>query len=58
MCRYGANNICPSLPLEGVSDMDYENHISRDHIHASRKFSGLYFKIEIIMSANKRILLL
>ncbi|VDI22077.1 vacuolar protein sorting-associated protein 54 [Mytilus galloprovincialis] len=31
VCRYGANNICPSLPLEGVSDMDYENHITRDH---------------------------
>lgn len=31
VCRYGANDICPSLPLEGVSDMDYENHITRDH---------------------------
>ncbi|XP_062585226.1 vacuolar protein sorting-associated protein 54-like, partial [Saccostrea cucullata] len=35
VCRYGPNNICPSLPLEGVSDMDYENHIARDHVQAS-----------------------
>lgn len=43
MCRYGPNNICPSLPLEGVSDMDYENHIARDHVQASgRKRSGIY----------------
>ncbi|XP_062586622.1 vacuolar protein sorting-associated protein 54-like isoform X2 [Saccostrea cucullata] len=34
VCRYGPNNICPSLPLEGVSDMDYENHIARDHVQA------------------------
>ncbi|KAK3092497.1 hypothetical protein FSP39_003642 [Pinctada imbricata] len=39
VCRYGANNICPSLPLEGVSDMDYENHIARDHVNLARKFS-------------------
>lgn len=43
VCRYGPNNICPSLPLEGVSDMDYENHIARDHVQASsRKRSGIY----------------
>ncbi|XP_033735707.1 vacuolar protein sorting-associated protein 54-like [Pecten maximus] len=34
VCRYGLNNVCPSLPLEGVSDMDYENHIARDHVHS------------------------
>lgn len=41
VCRYGANNICPSLPLEGVSDMDYENHITRDHAgkHLHGRFS-------------------
>lgn len=43
VCRYGPNNICPSLPLEGVSDMDYENHIARDHVQTpGRKRSGIY----------------
>jgi len=32
VCRYGANNICSSLPLEGVSDRDYELHIAKCHI--------------------------
>ncbi|XP_033126648.1 vacuolar protein sorting-associated protein 54-like [Anneissia japonica] len=32
VCRYGTHGICPSLPLEGVSDKDYEFHVARDHI--------------------------
>ena len=31
VCRYGPNGVCPSLPLEGVSDRDYEDHVNRDH---------------------------
>lgn len=34
VCRYGLNNVCPSLPLEGVSDTDYKNHIARDHVQS------------------------
>ena len=32
MCRYGRNGVCQSLPVDGVSDMDYEHHIMRDHV--------------------------
>ncbi|CAH1791272.1 unnamed protein product [Owenia fusiformis] len=32
VCRYGSNKVCPSLPLEGVSDRDYEDHVARDHV--------------------------
>lgn len=32
VCRYGYNGVCPSLPLDGVSDRDYETHISRHHV--------------------------
>lgn len=32
--RYGAHFICPSLPLEGVSLHDYEEHIRREHIQS------------------------
>lgn len=33
VCRYGVNDVCPSLPLEGVSDKDYEDHVARDHVY-------------------------
>ena len=32
MCRYGRTGVCQSLPVDGVSDRDYENHIMRDHV--------------------------
>lgn len=32
VCRYGPNGVCPSLPVEGVSDQDYEDHVARDHV--------------------------
>ena len=32
MCRYGVNGVCPSLPVDGVSDRDYEDHVARDHV--------------------------
>ncbi|XGW01766.1 hypothetical protein V3C99_014122 [Haemonchus contortus] len=31
ICHYGENNVCQKLPLEGVSDDDYETHIRRVH---------------------------
>lgn len=40
VCRYGTNNICPSLPLEGVNEMDYENHITRDHAGKQIQWHG------------------
>ena len=32
VCRYGRNGVCPSLPVEGVSDVDYEAHVEKNHI--------------------------
>lgn len=32
VCCYGNNNICGSLPLEGVSDQDYEFHVVKHHV--------------------------
>lgn len=31
VCRYGYNGVCNSLPLDGVSDRDYESHVQRHH---------------------------
>lgn len=31
VCRYGYNGVCSSLPLEGVSDKDYEDHVLKHH---------------------------
>lgn len=31
VCRYGYNGVCSSLPLEGVSDQDYEDHVLKHH---------------------------
>ncbi|XP_055852972.1 vacuolar protein sorting-associated protein 54 [Episyrphus balteatus] len=33
VCRYGFNGVCPSLPLDGVSDRDYESHVTRYHVN-------------------------
>ncbi|KAL5008620.1 hypothetical protein ScPMuIL_014201 [Solemya velum] len=35
VCRYGMNAVCPSLPIEGVSDKDYEDHVARDHVYGA-----------------------
>ncbi|KFM65009.1 Vacuolar protein sorting-associated protein 54, partial [Stegodyphus mimosarum] len=32
VCCYGKNNICGSLPLEGVNDQDYEFHVVKHHV--------------------------
>jgi vacuolar protein sorting-associated protein 54 len=31
VCHYGYNGVCSSLPVEGVSDKDYEDHVLRHH---------------------------
>ncbi|XP_063699613.1 vacuolar protein sorting-associated protein 54 [Culicoides brevitarsis] len=37
VCRYGYNGVCSSLPLDGVSDRDYETHVERCHVNANAK---------------------
>ena len=32
VCKYGPTGVCPSLPVDGVSDKDYEDHVARDHV--------------------------
>lgn len=34
MCRYGGNGVCASLPLDGVSDRDYDAHVTKYHVNA------------------------
>lgn len=42
VCRYGMNGVCPSLPLEGVSDRDYDDHVSRDHVYCDTGLSKVH----------------
>nr|XP_040235232.2 vacuolar protein sorting-associated protein 54 [Anopheles coluzzii] len=37
VCRYGYNGVCASLPLDGVSDRDYDTHVTRCHVQAQQK---------------------
>jgi len=41
VCRYGYNSVCNSLPVEGVSDLDYADHIMKHHAF-SAAHSGKY----------------
>lgn len=41
VCRYGRNGVCPSLPVEGVSDKDYEAHVKKNHIKLEESKSKL-----------------
>nr|XP_053640278.1 vacuolar protein sorting-associated protein 54-like [Cherax quadricarinatus]XP_053640279.1 vacuolar protein sorting-associated protein 54-like [Cherax quadricarinatus] len=46
VCRYGYNGVCSSLPLEGVSDQDYEDHVLKHHAFTmlSKGSSGVISK--------------
>ena len=35
VCQYGRNNVCTSLPVEGVNENDYINHVEKVHIRLS-----------------------
>jgi vacuolar protein sorting-associated protein 54 len=37
VCRYGYNSVCSSLPVDGVSDKDYEAHVEKYHVSQSMK---------------------
>ena len=36
ICRYGENNICSACPGVGVSQVDYNNHVTRHHINRDK----------------------
>lgn len=40
VCRYGYNGVCSSLPLEGVSDQDYEDHVLKHHAFTMHSKAG------------------
>ncbi|KAK3887502.1 hypothetical protein Pcinc_008414 [Petrolisthes cinctipes] len=48
VCRYGYNGVCSSLPLEGVSDQDYEDHVLKHHAFTmfSKAGSGVVSKTQ------------
>lgn len=37
VCRYGYKGVCASLPLDGVSDRDYEAHVLKVHMSDGSK---------------------
>uniref|UniRef100_A0A1A9W025 Vacuolar protein sorting-associated protein 54 n=1 Tax=Glossina brevipalpis TaxID=37001 RepID=A0A1A9W025_9MUSC len=37
VCRYGFNGVCPSLPLDGVSDRDYDAHVNKYHVNQNSR---------------------
>ncbi len=49
ICRYGANGLCSVLPVEGVSDKDYEEHILKVHAKVSSIgiLISIYFPIDV-----------
>ena len=41
VCLYGPNGVCPSLPIEGVSEVDYKLHVSKVHFGGKPSFENL-----------------
>lgn len=41
VCHYGYNGVCTSLPVEGVSDKDYEDHVNKHHLKINDGREGL-----------------
>jgi len=37
VCRYGYNNVCSSLPVDGISSKDYDAHIAKYHVAGGSK---------------------
>lgn len=40
VCTYGENNVCNSLPIEGVNDSDYEKHVYKHHAMSNANTSS------------------
>ncbi|KAK3932956.1 Vacuolar protein sorting-associated protein 54 [Frankliniella fusca] len=40
VCHYGHNGVCSSLPVDGVSDADYEDHVLRHHVGITNLAAG------------------
>ena len=53
VCRYGRNGVCPSLPVEGVSDVDYEAHVEKHHVGSSLGNGKINLHISILSTQRK-----
>ena len=60
VCLYGENQVCSSLPVEGISDIDYEQHIYNHHVfifnnhqHHKRKSSSMSSIYSLNMISEK-----
>ncbi|CAG0924155.1 unnamed protein product, partial [Notodromas monacha] len=40
VCKYGYNGVCASLPVEGVDDKDYEQHVCKQHLGPDSSFAN------------------
>lgn len=45
ICKYGRNNVCPSLPVEGVHEKDYANHVEKVHIFLNGRAKNIQLKV-------------
>ncbi|XP_024082604.1 vacuolar protein sorting-associated protein 54 isoform X2 [Cimex lectularius] len=53
VCRYGENNVCCTLPVEGVSDRDYERHVYKHHT-TTMPFSGMSRKVSTSSNSSDK----
>lgn len=42
ICKYGPHGVCLSLPVEGVNDQDYEDHVARDHVAEASEYFHIF----------------
>ncbi|RZF39652.1 hypothetical protein LSTR_LSTR001173 [Laodelphax striatellus] len=52
VCRYGDNRVCCTLPVEGVNDVDYEQHIYRHHVPTSNNNNNNRRKVSTASSSR------
>lgn len=56
VCRYGLHGVCPTLPVDGVSDIDYEYHVAKDHMMDEGKILRLStWVLERVTWATKHV---
>ncbi|XP_073989176.1 VPS54 subunit of GARP complex scat [Rhodnius prolixus] len=54
VCRYGENNVCCSLPVEGVSDADYERHVYKHHTTTTPYSNSMSRKVSSCSSSSDK----
>jgi len=54
VCHYGRNNVCPSLPVEGVNENDYINHVEKVHISLNGRYENVTAKYKYSEKMTKQ----